>query len=444
MLLEFSTTNFKTFRNTVKFSLQAAPKQTGLDYSVLKKKIRRKTYKGLCSAVIYGPNAAGKTNLIGAIEILKSLILRGDINNLPHANTPNMALRFLELIPNSSLDQSEPVLFSVSFIKDGWHINYQLSIDLGLFSMTYSHRKIVEERLFVNEELIYERHQNDLDFHKLEVLKDFWSDDFNDSQKLTFAQSITKKSLSEVDLFLVNGFKTIFCPEFVDKILYWFEKQLTVVFRADALRIVKAFRPKDKAEMYVDEQINEAAKTFGADANQLVYLKDPDSNESTLTSVIVKDGKNPSYIPSEFYESYGTVRFINMFPLIVQALSQGGTLIIDEFDASIHPLALMNIVNIFHNDEINKFGAQLVFNTHNPIFLNANLFRRDEIKFIERDSMTHFSSYYSLADFGTAGRGGVRKNEDYMKNYFVDRYGAINNVDFSELFLHMVNEQAKG
>ena len=104
-------------------------------------------------------------------------------------------------------------------------------------------------------------------------------------------------------------------------------------------------------------------------------------------------------MPAELFESYGTIRFVNMFPLVVNALLNGGALIVDEFDASIHPMALMNIINIFHNDEINKNNAQLVFNTHNPIFLNANMFRRDEIKFVERDDDTHCNTHYSLSNF---------------------------------------------
>ena len=123
-----------------------------------------------------------------------------------------------------------------------------------------------------------------------------------------------------------------------------------------------------------------------------------------------------------------------MFPLVVNALMNGSTLVVDEFDTSLHPMALMNIINIFHNDEVNIHHAQLIFNTHNPIFLNTNLFRRDEIKFVERDEETHSSSAYALSDFGTAGKNGVRKNEDYMRNYFVDRYGAIRNVDFLPIF----------
>ena len=72
-------------------------------------------------------------------------------------------------------------------------------------------------------------------------------------------------------------------------------------------------------------------------------------------------------------------------------------------------------------------------NTHYPIFLNNNLFRRDEIKFVERNN-DNISELYSLSDFKTAGKMGVRKSDDYMKNYFVSQYEAIKDVDFSPLF----------
>lgn len=111
----------------------------------------------------------------------------------------------------------------------------------------------------------------------------------------------------------------------------------------------------------------------------------------------------------------------------------------DEFDASIHPMALMNIISIFHNDEINKNHAQLIFNTHNPIFLDASLFRRDEIKFVERDEKTNNSVHYSLSDFKTAN--GIRKGEDYMNNYLANKYGAIKDVDFSSILEKVISSK---
>ena len=146
-------------------------------------------------------------------------------------------------------------------------------------------------------------------------------------------------------------------------------------------------------------------------------------------------------IPAEMFESYGTIRLITEFPLIIRAMLNGATLVMDEFDASIHPIALMSIINIFHNDDINKFHAQLIFNTHNPIFLNASLFRRDEIKFVERDDTTGFSTHYALSDFKTAQ--GIRKGEDYMSNYFVSRYGAIKDIDFSPIMEEIMNAAAE-
>ena len=123
-----------------------------------------------------------------------------------------------------------------------------------------------------------------------------------------------------------------------------------------------------------------------------------------------------------------------MFPLVIKAIQTGGTLVVDEFDASIHPMALMSIINVFHNDDINIHHAQLIFNTHNPIFLNSNLFRRDEIKFVERDDDSHQSILYALSDFGTTGDKGVRKHEDYMSKYFISQYGAIKDIDFTPIF----------
>jgi hypothetical protein len=171
-------------------------------------------------------------------------------------------------------------------------------------------------------------------------------------------------------------------------------------------------------------------------------MVDGDNDEAKLYSYFKKNNST-SAIPADVFESLGTIRFVNIFPLVIRTILNGGTLVVDEFDASIHPMALMSIINIFHNDDLNKHNAQLVFNTHNPIFLNSNLFRRDEIKFVERDDVSYLSSLYSLSDFGTSGKNGVRKNEDYMKNYFVDRYGAIKDIDFTPIFKALIQKQTE-
>lgn len=87
---------------------------------------------------------------------------------------------------------------------------------------------------------------------------------------------------------------------------------------------------------------------------------------------------------------------MRLFPQAVEAVKNGSVLVVDQLDASINPMAIMSLINIFHNDEINKNGAQLIFATCNPIYLNPNLFRRDEIKFVNKEDGSG-STIYSLS-----------------------------------------------
>ena len=149
------------------------------------------------------------------------------------------------------------------------------------------------------------------------------------------------------------------------------------------------------------------ANKLGSDTDKLGYATFGDSNQAVLTSIIKSEKNKDAFIPSELYESYGTIRMVNLFPLLLMALQNGGALLVDEFDASIHPMVIMNI------------------------------------KFVERDKETHFSRHYSLADFKTSGANGVRKGEDYLKNYYAGSYGAIDEVDLSDLFGKVISKKMK-
>ncbi|WP_455126794.1 AAA family ATPase [Pseudoramibacter alactolyticus] len=437
MLLEFKAKNYKSFKDELIFSMIPAPKQKGLDYSILRERIGKHTYKGLSSAIIYGSNASGKTNIIGAMDTFKNIVLRGNIRN-DEKDTPNPASAALELIPNNICKDSEPVEFSIKFIEKDMVVEYAFSMDIGTFLDLKHDRKVVKEYLKINDKLLFDRGEK-LEICSLDLIENYLVKEFEEHAEGVIA--IAKNNLNDKELFLTNGFKNMFSAKIVNLILDWLDNKFMVIYRANSMQLIRKFvDPKEKS-VYIEKTINEAAELFGINSNALGYMTDSESKEARLSSLFDKEGSKGTAIPAEVFESYGTIRFVNMFPLVVNALLNGGTLIVDEFDASIHPMALMNIINIFHNDEINKKHAQLVFNTHNPIFLNANLFRRDEIKFVERDDDTHCSSHYSLSDFGTSGKGGVRKNEDYMKNYFVDRYGAIKDIDFTPIFENLLKDR---
>lgn len=435
MLLEFTMKNYKSFKDECIFSLKVAPKQKGLDYSILHEKIAKHVHKALSSAVIYGPNASGKTNIIDAMDTFRQIVLRGHIRNVDTKDSPNAASSMLELIPNNTLSSSEPVEFSISFTDGGLLFAYAISLDLGMFLERGHQRRVLKETFSVNDTLLFSRGTG-LEIGDMSVVESFLIPAYG--QYARGAAALAEGSLHDEELFLVNGFKAIFSSKLVAMVTGWLERSFTIIYRSDSMRLVPQLPEVKKGSAYIEKTLNEAAALFGVNSNALGYVLDGKREEARLCSLF-KNSSGQTAIPVDLFESYGTIRFINLLPLILRTLQQGGVLVVDEFDASIHPMALMNIVTIFHNDELNIHNAQLVFNTHNPIFLNPNLFRRDEIKFVNRDDETHCSTHYSLSDFGTAGTSGVRKTDDYMKNYFVDRYGAIKSIDLSPIIRDRMN-----
>lgn len=424
-------------------SMIPAPKQKGLDYSILQQKIGSKTYKALCSSVIYGPNASGKSNIIGAMDTFKTILLRGNIRNSEKRESLNYAASSLELIPNRE-DGDAPVEFSIRLIEAGLLIDYGFAMEIGAFLERDAPRRVHSETLRINGELIFERRDH-LAFGDFRVIHDYRVHEFE--QNRSSLVSLAEANLMEDELFLMNGFKNLISARLVRVIQQWIQDRLIIIYHADAMRLSPKLPGNEKDSIYVDESLNEAMDCFGTNASGFGYIIRENTPNAQLVSMIQKgDGKEEKdlILPIDLFESYGTIRFLHLFPLILNAIQTGGTLVVDELDASIHPMAIMSIINVFHNDEINQKKAQLIFNTHNPIFLNANLFRRDEIKFVERDESSHVSTLYSLSDFGTSGSQGVRKQEDYLRNYFVDHYGAIKNVDFSDIFLKRMDQKKQG
>ena len=429
MFLRFLMENYRSFYDETVFSL-CASRQKDIEYSVQKSIISGKEYKSLCSAVIYGPNASGKTTIIGAMETLKAIIFRGNINNSDDMISPNHASSSLELIPCYNMPE-KPTRLGIKFADNGLVFEYILSIKLGKFLEINNDRKIVEESLFVNEKPVFVRNEDTIRVEMPKIIKRFFVEETIEEAETTIR--LAQKSLVDTELFLTNGFKSIFAKKLVGMFTEWIENKFMVIYHCDAVKAIHKFTNPRSNAIYIERTLTDVAREFGVNSNALGYKTSEENTEPILCSLLEDDKSEKRIaINAELFESFGTIRFINEFPLVIKALLSGATLVMDEFDASIHPIALMNIIKIFHNDEININHAQLVFNTHNPIFLSADLFRRDEIKFVERDER-NLSVHYSLSDFKTNGEVSVRNGEDYLNNYFVNRYGAINEVDFAPI-----------
>ena len=117
-------------------------------------------------------------------------------------------------------------------------------------------------------------------------------------------------------------------------------------------------------------------------------------------------------------ESLGTRRLFAFAGPVIDVLRQGRVLIVDELDGSLHPLMVRFLLQMFHSPELNRNGAQLIFTTHDTSLLDKDLFRRDQVWFVEKDR-TQATRLYPLTDFSP------RKNEALERGYLMGRYGAL-------------------
>ena len=118
-------------------------------------------------------------------------------------------------------------------------------------------------------------------------------------------------------------------------------------------------------------------------------------------------------------ESSGTKILFALAPILKRAFEKTKIIIVDELEKSLHPTLVKYIIKLFNNEKLNTKNSQLLFTTHAISLLSLDLFRRDQIWFIEKNSLTGNSDLYPLDSFS------VRKEENIEKGYINGRYGAI-------------------
>lgn len=157
----------------------------------------------------------------------------------------------------------------------------------------------------------------------LKIIKEYLSD--ITEQNADSVYEIARNSLNQEELFLTNGFKLIYSPKFTKLMIDWFTNKFMVIYRADSMQLIKRFADPKKKAVYIEKTTDEAARLFGINSNAVGYVVSENEPEAKLYSVF-KNMKNQkaTAIAADIFESYGTIRFINMFPLVIKAIQTGG------------------------------------------------------------------------------------------------------------------------
>jgi AAA15 family ATPase/GTPase len=131
-------------------------------------------------------------------------------------------------------------------------------------------------------------------------------------------------------------------------------------------------------------------------------------------------------------ESNGVKTLFSVGGRMLDALSKGETIFVDELETSLHPYLSKVLVSLFQNKRINKKNAQLIFTTHDTNLLDKTLFRKDQVWFAQKDEFGE-TDLYSLQDYSD-----VREDTPFDKWYLAGKFGGIPNIKSLEnLFIDL-------
>lgn len=383
MLLQFSVTNHRSVKDTAVISMLAS-KDKSLKESIISPDGKKEL---LPVMAIYGANAAGKSNLLHAILTMRDMVAGKSAKLLKGEVLPQDPFAF-----GDSLNTSTS--FEIIYYFEG--IKYA-------YGFSFNHRSILEEYLYHwpnnRELLVFQRNCNKYSFRE------------NINEQMALASRTPDNRL-----YLVTSNEWN-CPQ-TDKAFQWFQKQLTGFMGNDNTlsQTIAAIRSGKDAKKHILNEILLADLGISD-----ITITGETENLAVMTThkLFDVDGKENAYELRLDQESQGTKRFFSRIGCWLEALKNGAVLIVDELEASLHPLLTRHLIEMMMDTSININHAQLIFTIHDADILDLSLLRRDQIWFAEKNEKTAVTEIYSLSEFSP------RKGENVHKGYLQGRYGAI-------------------
>ena len=440
MLIKLIVSNFKSFEKKTSFTMISSNKIRGnKDH-----KVRLMTSTNVLKyAVIYGANASGKSNLVEVFKFIKYCIKNG---------VPAESGEFF--CKNSKENKNKPSEFEIQFSLDKKMYAYG-------FSVLMNSRKIESEWL-------YQLHQNGSAYPIFEWKRgavpafgeslnlegtdasraSTYIEDFDENTGTLFLSAMSKgkkysyeSKLAVIkDIFCYLSNNIIICTpntSITDFQRYYDEASLNRI-----ANIIKTFDTGvseitiedttwgevekevpsailEDVRKDIKEEIERSTNTplRCSLRNELSFynFEYKPGQEIKITTLKLKHG-NSFYGFKYKEESDGTRRLFEFLDMLLTD-QPSRVYIIDEMERSLHPKLTQHFIELFNKVHEND-DVQLIITTHEASIMDQNLFRRDEIWFVERDA-NNVSSLYSLDRFKE------RYDKRLSKSYLDGRYGAV-------------------
>lgn len=409
MLLDIEIKNLKSFKNQTIFSMEAENKIE--DRNFFEVEVGKEKFELLKTAVLFGGNASGKSNFTSVLSIFRYYLFNKGIEKYNKEG-----FRFGEEDKNSTI--------KVRNVVDDKIYEYILEIN-------FNTKKIIKEKLYITaleRKLVFERENNKIvkydkeTFSEYEITIGFINETLTDSDSV-ISRIIEWRVPEEIEkyIFYIDKIKINNYSDDLGKYIYENKnnKKLVIEFLKKIGIIVNDIEVyREKNEFFL-KNIRES-KEF-----QILSEKEQEKLLSQIAYIyrihfVYEDNQKQKYKLEYYEQSAGTQKILSMFFPIYNLLNNGGVMIIDELDITLHYSLIKEIIKMFNSVEYNRKNAQLIFTTHNLLLLDFNLFREDQIWFLENNDVSTGTELYSLSDIE-----GYEKNKYLLRDYLNGNFGGI-------------------
>lgn len=410
MLIEFSVTNFRSFRERQTLSMVAASRLRKKENTFLVSTPGEKLPSLLKVAVIYGPNASGKSNLLKALAVIDDVANREPkVSSLPLPVAPFVFDPVLA---------DKPSEFEVHFVHQG--MRYQFD-----FAATVSRITREELRIYPRgrEVLLYSRqHKESGDVY-------FFGPEFEGDPTLCETwKKLTPPTLMFISQAVANSSEEL---TQLKAPFEWLSGSSLFLLHGMSGMAFASQRLAEKNELH-SQDIASFLREIDVPVSKIRVEKPDDSKNALSTGLAINSRENGSrrtYLTHKTVlgeaelrfddESEGTKNLIGFWlPWTTKdpsAASARRILVVDELDSSLHPKIVSALVAKHMESPI---PSQLIFTTHDTHLMDSRILRRDQIWITDRD-MYGATQLRAIHDF--EGREG----EDVEKRYYEGRYRGL-------------------
>ena len=389
MILEFCVSNYLSIKDELKISFVATSLKESLPDANDLVPISGAGVSLVRSAVIYGANASGKTNVLKAIAFYKHFIMDSFKNSQAGEAIDVENFRL------NTTTVKEPTSMEATFTDGAFIYRYGFEVDSKAVRAEWLYRRVNKKR--AKEVEVFYREEDATTVHP----------------KSPLIQDLVNKKMVRGNALLLSTAAQFNEPTAVN-VLHWLGDTQVLFCSEDEKLWAQAIKHLDDEN--VRDRITRLARYADLGIESITKI---DNRIVSNHRQYDDEGREVNNVAFSFNgnESEGTIKYFSLSYPIIDALDNGKRLVVDELDSKLHPLLVRRIITLFNSSETNPKGAQLLFTTHDTFLLGAGLFRRDQVWFTQKDNFGATEAY-SLAEYK------VRGNSPFEKEYLQGRFGA--------------------